>query len=283
MEARMKKGFFSPKRFSQLLLRDFTSGYRAILISMAAGAGGILLIAVLTALGNALSGNWQAPNAEFYFGLFTNVLFFGGFIISSLAFKEAHQGGSGIFYMTIPSSTFEKFLSKLLVTSLGFAVGTLVLITATAAVSEGVVRLIFGSGFGFFNPFSRVVLELVGIYLITQSVFLMGSLWFKKLAYVKTALWIVIFGVVTLIVAAAAARILLADDLRWDGIHFGGNTTGEAFLNWSEETVMKSFGPGTRGAQGLEAFKIAGKILFIGVLAPVCWLASYFRLGEIEV
>ncbi len=283
MEARMKKGFFSPKRFSQLLLRDFTSGYRATLISMAAVAGGILLIAVLTALGNALTGNWQAPNAELYFGMFTNVLFFGGFIISSLAFKEAHRGGSGIFYLTIPSSTFEKFASKLLVTSLGFAAGTLVLITATSAVSEGVVRLVFGSGFGFFNPFSRIVLECVGIYLVAQSVFLMGSLFFKKLAFVKTVLWFVIFGVVTLIVVWIAARIFMPDNFTWDGMHFGGNQSGEAFFKWSEESIMQAFGRGTRGARGLEAFKLAAKILFYGAMAPVCWLASYFRLGEIEV
>jgi hypothetical protein len=283
METRMNKGFFSPKRFAQLLFRDFTAGYRGTLIAMAALAGCVILIAVLTALGKALTGDGDARSAELYFGFFTQVLFFGGFIVSSLAFKEAHQGGKGIFYMTIPSSTFEKFASKLLVTSLGFAAGTLVFFTAVAAVSEGIVRLVFGFGHGFFNPMTRDVLRCVGGYLIAQSVFLMGSLWFKKLAFVKTSLWIAIFGVAALTVAIVAARIFLADQLDWNSIRIGSRDMRGMNFNWSQERLMQMFGPGTAGWRGLEAFCLTGKILLIGVLAPLCWVASYFKMSEIEV
>jgi hypothetical protein len=283
MEALAKKGFFKPGRFGQLLFRDFTTGYKGTLIAMAAVSGAVLVIAFLSALGNFLTGGNVTPDAELYFGFFTNVLFLGGLIVTSLAFKEAHMNGGGIFYMTIPASRFEKLASKLLVTSIGYSVGVLALMSAVAALSEAVVRICFGLGFGFFNPFALDVLRCIGGYLIAQSLFLLGSLWFKKLAFVKTSLVILIGVIILGIVAAVAARILLADHFSWNSVQVGDRTASGMSLDWSKEYLMGLFGPGTRGGQGLRVFEIAGKIMFCGLLAPVCWLASYFRLGEIEV
>ena len=85
-------------------------------------------------------------------------------------------------------------------TSVGFAAGTLVFMSAAAAASEALDRLLFGVGHGFFNPFTPAVLQAVVRYLVLQSFFLLGSIWFRKLAFVKTVLWIVVFGVALAIV-----------------------------------------------------------------------------------
>lgn len=282
METRMKKGFFKPRRFGQLLLRDLAGGYRGILIAMAAVAGTVIVLSALTMLGQAPAGEIRYNGAlGFHLGFFVQLLFFGGFIVTSLAFREARQNGSAAFYLTLPASLFEKLASKLLVTSVGFALGSLVFYTATAAVSEGINTLIFGTSHGFFNPFDPTVLKAVALYLLAQSVYLLGSIWFKKFAFVKTVLWVSVAAIGIIVVAAVVGRIVLADHFVWNPPGKTGLPRGAWGLNWSDEFFASKFGLGSRGYSGLMTFKTIGEVLFFA-MAPVCWLAAYYRLNEIE-
>jgi len=272
---------FSIRRFGRLLLRELAHGYRGLLIAMAAVAGGVIAISAIGALAASAGG---APvgtvSGDGYFGFFQSLLFLGGFIVTSLAFREVWQNGSGLAYLMLPGSLFEKFLVKLLMTSVGFAAGTLVFMSATAAASEALDRLLFGVGHGFFNPATPVVLQAVVRYLVLQSFFLLGSIWFRKLAFVKTALSIVVFGIALAIVSTIALRIGLAS-------HFAlGPGRGMRLGGWAFDLngrgLQDLFKPGARGYQGAMAFKIAAEALFIA-LAPASWVAAYFRLGEAEV
>ncbi len=220
--------------------------------------------------------------SAFHVSFYIQLLFIGGFISTSFAFREVRQNGAGIFYITLPASQFEKFASKLLVTSVGYALGSLVFYTATAAASEGINHLIFGAGNGFFNPFGLTVLRAVGIYLLAQSIFLLGSIWFKKLAFVRTVLWLSLFAFAAVLVAAVAARIILADHFVMSAAQAGSAKVGGLTLNWSKDFLMSAFGPGSPGYPGLLVFKTIAQVLLVA-LAPVCWLATYFRLRETEV
>ena len=272
MEMQMKTSFFSPRRFGQLLLRDLAGGYRSILIAMATVAGVVLIVSALTVLGSG-------GDASFHLGFFVQTLFFGGFIVTSLAFREVRQNGGGIFYLTIPASTFEKLASKLVVNSVGYSLGLLVFYTALASASEGILRLVFGRGNAFFNPFDPMVLKAVALYLVTQSVYLLGSIWFRKLAFVKTALWLGVFIIGVAIVAAGAVRIIWAD-------HFVLGRLGSDAMRFGKYSMVLPpdiFSAGSPEWNGLLRFKLAAEILLYGALAPVCWLASFFKLSEIEV
>jgi len=262
---------FKPRRFAQLVLRDLASGYRSMLVAMAAVAGTVIMISALTVLGlktaGSVTGVWN-----FHTNLFNNLLFLGGFIVTSLAFREARQNGGGIFYLTLPASSLEKFASKLLTTSVGYALGSTVFYTAVAAASEGINRLIFGFGNPFFNPFDLRVLEAIGYYLVAQSVFLLGSVWWRKTAFLKTwgSLMAVAFGVA--LVGWVAIRIAFARYLHGPEVDLG--------------TI-----PGL-GALMLQAQSGHGllvdigrvlRIVFLAGTAPVCWLIGWLRLREIEV
>jgi hypothetical protein len=280
MEKQATMGFWSPRRFGQLLLREAVSGYRGLLIAMAAVGGALILITALTAIGFAMSGRGPGSD-DFYVSFFNNLLFLGGFIVTSLAFREVWQNSGGIFYLTIPGSIFEKFTSKLIVTSIGYAVGSAIFFTAAAAIAEGVSILIAGSGHGFFNPLDYDVLRSIVIYLVVQSVFLLGSIWFRKGAFLRTVLWIAIFGIAAGIVAAVVARFALADHFVWQvagaGPRFGGWN-----LDIGSAQLQRLIAPGTRGYAGLMVFETISRVGF-WLLAPVMWVAAYFRLGEAEV
>jgi hypothetical protein len=273
MEAKIKNGFFSTRRLGRLLLRELAGSYRSLLIAMGAVGGAVILISALTVLGltRATGG---AVETGFYLGYFTNLLFLGGFIVTSLSFREVWTTGGGIFYLALPGSTFEKFLSKLLITSVGFAVGSAVFMGITAVVSQAVNSLLFGVAFGFGNigPQLLQALKMMGIYAITQSVFLLGSIWFHKTAFLRTALWIVICGVGLGLIALLAARLIIPSIV---------NIHGGMSINFDTRQLGATFS-GARVQNLLETAKTVACVLFYAS-APVCWLATYFRLGEAEV
>jgi hypothetical protein len=262
---------FKPRRFAQLLLRDLAGGYRSLLVAMAAVAGTVILVSALTVLGQRLSGQ-RVGAGNFHLNMFTNLLFLGGFIVSSLAFREIRQNGGGIFYLTLPASSLEKFASKLLATSVGYALGSVVFYTAAAAASEGINRLIFGFGSDFFNPFRTEVLQALGWYCIAQSVFLLGSIWWRKLAFLKTVLSIqaVVAGVA--LVMGIAARIVFHEYFRGWELDLGRAPGWDALMR---ETGL-GIGPLVEIGRVLS-------IVFAAGTAPVCWLIGWLRLRDIEV
>jgi hypothetical protein len=282
MSTQARMGSFSTRRFGQLLLREAVGGYRSLLIAMAAVGGSILLVSLLTALGIRVSGvNMQGGSGEYYGSFFANLLFIGGFVVTSIAFREVYHNGSGIFYLTLPGSVFEKYLSKLLMTALGYAVGVTVFFTAVAAATEGITLAAFGVGHGFFNPFTLDTLTTIGVYMAAQSVFLLGSIWFRKAAFISTVLWIVIFVIAAAIITAVVARFVIGPHLVYRAAPVGEIARGWS-LDMNPESMQALFGPGTRGEAGLRVFGVIGKVLLY-LAAPVFWVAGYFRLREVEV
>jgi len=267
MEARKKKisDIISMRRLGLLLRRDFSAGYKSVFIAMAAVGGFVILVSVLSALGRELG----PIHDQMYFPL----LFLGGYIVTSLIFKELHLNGQSVFYLTLPGSSLEKFLSKLLVSSLGYAFGSLFFYTAVSSAAEGINRLIFGYGHPFFNPFTREVLLFVAVYLVTQAVFLVGSVYFRKLAFIKTNLYLWLFGIVLTILVAVVAWIIFRDYAVGPRIEL--------------EPYMEELG--RRGEMQsvllplAEKFLQVAKVLFWGAAAPVCWIISFLRLRETEV
>jgi len=269
MEKRVKQGtgFFNPRRFLLLLRRDFSNGYRSVLIAMAT----VSIIIILTSAFSVMLGG----SGEFHTARFTGLLFIGGYIVSSLAFRELHQPDRSYFYCTLPGSLVEKFSSKLLVTSLGYALGTLIFYTILGAASEGINRLIFGHGNYFFNPLDMNILLMATAYLVTQSVFLTGSVYFRKLAFLKTTLTVNVAAIVFALIIALTFYLIFREH-----IHPGGlDPRIQAILNKLGHTGQIEAELGNF----VSAFLSLLKILFWYVLAPVCWLISYFRLSETEV
>jgi hypothetical protein len=270
MSDRTIESVFNPRRLFLLLRRDFVNGYRGLLIAMAAVGGTILVISILSMIGGR--------QREFYTPFFVQMLFLAGFIYTSLAFKEMHQNASGSFYLTLPGTTLEKLASKLLSTSLGFAIGAVIYMTVVSAVSELVVRAIFGTGHDFFNPLSRDVLLSVAVYLVMQSIFLLGSVWFKKLAFLKTSLAMFVLFTALAIFAGVLMRLLFGEYFR------GSELTPQA-----QAAITRYFTMTFPTEEAARLYMANGtiplilKILFWGVMAPVCWVISYLRLSETEV
>jgi len=261
----MERRRFSWQRLGLLLRRDLESGYQSTGIAMAAVGGFFLIVGVLAGFN---------PNpGGVYRGLYTGLLFLGGFIVTSMAFHEVRLNAQGIHYLSLPGSTLEKFLSKLLVTAVGYGVGTLVFCTAVAALTEGINRLAFGHAHPFFNPFALNNLRLLPAYLISQSVFLLGSIYFRKLHFVKTALSLVLLALGLMVIGTTFARLVFKEYFNGPILNFGPNLEE---LSRSGE-LQSVLGPLA------QRFQVALRIVLVSALAPVCWVVSYLRLRESEV
>jgi hypothetical protein len=103
-------------------------------------------------------------------------------------------------------------------------------------------------------------------------VFLLGSIWFHKTAFVRTVLWLVIFAVGLGIVALVTARIAIPSlALGHGGVSL--DMSSDAF-----QQVLRT----ERVTKTLEAARTVACVL-VYASAPACWLAGYFRLAEAEV
>jgi hypothetical protein len=267
MEARLKNlsDTFSIRRLGRLLRRDFSAGYKSVFIAMAAVGGFVILVSVLSVLGRA--------GGPIHGTLYFPLLFIGGFIATSMIFKEVHLNGQSVFYLTLPGSSLEKFLSKLLVSSLGYAFGSLFFYTAVSSAAEGINRLIFGHGHAFFNPFTREIMLLIAVYLVTQAVFLVGSVYFRKLAFIKTNLYLWLFGIVLTFLVAVIGWFIFRDYAVGPRIELEPYMQ-ELGRSGEMEAVLRPVA---------EKFLKVAKVLFWGAGAPVCWIISYLRLRETEV
>ncbi len=253
------------RRLGLLLRRDFSSGYKTVLIAMLAVGGFVLLVSVLS--------TFSGEGGPIHTMLYIQLLFIGGLIVTSLTFRELHLNGQSVFYLTLPGSSLEKFLSKLLVTSVGYAFGSLFFYTAVSSAAEGINRAIFGYGHAFLNPFQREIMMAIAVYLICQAVFLVGSIYFRKLAFVKTALYLVLFSIFVSVLVGVTGYIIFRDYAD------GGNINLEPYMN----ELGRSGALQTMIGPLAERFWVAAKALFFSAVAPVCWIISYLRLREKEV
>jgi hypothetical protein len=261
---------FAPRRLFLLLKRDLVNGYRGLLITIAAVGGTMIVISFLTALCGARGADIYTP---YYYGF----LVLGGLIYTSVVFKEMHQVGTGPFYLTLPGSRLEKFASKLLVSSVGFAAGTIIFIAVAAGISELLNRAVFGARNIMFNPLGEEVLMGAAVYIVCQAAYLLGSVWFRKLAFLKTALTISVLSIFLMLFAGLVFRLVFSD------YFMGWNMTsaGEAFLNRWFETKFPS-GQAVLLWAGSNWLAITLKVLWWGCAAPVCWVIAFIRLGETE-
>ncbi|MEA1911642.1 MAG: hypothetical protein U9N32_08215 [Spirochaetota bacterium] len=253
----------SPRRLISLLKRDILSNINTTLITLGAVTALIYLISAITAYN-------RAPYTQLYFTLFTNLLFVGGFIVTSMIFKEMHRKETAQNYLLIPASNFEKFFSRLLISTIGFALITLIGITAISYLSEGVNTLIFKRHNDFFNPFSKIVWTLMAHYLVAQSIFFLGAVYFRKYHFIKTINIIFLIQLSITIIAALFVRIVYFD--LFDGFFSIGDTS--LFIKW--EALPLNAGSFTNLIKTL-------KILYWLVPAPLFWTISYFRIKEVEV
>ncbi len=248
-------------RIFYLIRNEIASNYKKIFTVFGAVAGILFL--------NSIS-RFYKPSANTSGGWFGIILIIGGLIYTSNIFKDLHHPQKGIHYLMQPASITEKFLAKLLMVSAGYSLTVIVFMFLFSAMMSGLSLIFFGYGQTLFNPFTNDVGWMILNYIIIQSVFLLGSVYFKRSAFFKTILAIFIFIILIGLTGIFFIRIVYHD-------FFGKFITGgNMSLNFPEITgyfndIILKYLPGIV------------KILYWFVMAPFFWIVTFFRLKETEV
>lgn len=257
----------SPRRVGILMRHDIVTQSKNILTGFATLAG---VVIALFLIASASGGG-----AEFHASLFMNILVIGGFVVSSTAFSELNDQKTGIHYLMLPGSTLEKYVAKLLLTSIGWTVSVLVLYILATVVGTLLGGLFFATTPGVFLPASRTIWTTIASYLVAQSIFLFGSIYFRKVAFLKTALTAIVVAFSLGIVFVLAARLIFAPV-------FTGFFEMAPQYTGSNPMVALNL-DSARGQALVRGLEAAGDVLTWIVTPIFFWVAGVLRLRETEV
>ena len=194
---------------------------------------------------------------EHYAG-FTFTLLIGGFILSSMAFRDLHNNLKRYTYLTLPASTVEKFISMWLLTSVGWILLYLVFFTIYVPFANSIGQIVFHDlTFLPFNPFGQPVIKAIRFYFVLQGIFLAGAVHFKGYPFPKTLLALVLFGAVCSVIFYLIMKDMFEMELNSDLTVF------------MDKPVYKLY--------------TALQWMFWWLLAPLCWVITYLGLKEQEV
>jgi hypothetical protein len=245
-----------------LLQRHALRMHQNRLLVVAAAAGLlVLLLLSLSAAGHAGDRVHQR--------LYPLMLFATGFILTGQAFRELRDPQSAMAWMLLPAGTFEKWFSRLFLTGAGYAVAFTMAWCLITVLADIINRSLFSLACPWFWPFQPMVVVSIGLYTVLQSLFFVGAIYFRRLAFIKTMLFLMLLGLALVVFGLVGFKAILGSDMMGladkGGIHVGRDLA----LLWNDDVETRL----------LWIWRIA----FWGLLAPCCWAISYLRLKEFEV
>ena len=251
---------FTLPRFFNLFRAESLSGYKMTIIISSVVFAFLLLIATILASDH--------DSKDFHQIWFSIVLLGGGFYFTSTSFQELNRKEQRMSYLLTPASIFEKFSKKLLITTVGYVVGVTFLYWIFSGVTEAISERYFNYSFTAFNPFDDFFAFIIKLYLVIQSVFLLGAVTFNRFSFFKTLFSLVLLEIGLSLMAWLMIRIVFAEYFESFFVPIDNMSAmpSYTFLNFIEFTVWPLI-----------------QNIFWFLLAPVLWVVTYFKLKEREV
>lgn len=272
---------FNIRRLGLLVVKHWLENKRRYLIGATAYIGILLVIFVVTYKSNELQrvDDWIEFRGEVQFPVYIWCLLVGGIIYAGLMFTDYNRKESGIFNLLLPGSSLEKALVMLV---FGVILFWLVF-TAGFFLVDFLTWITFGkeNGFKLFNPFSNIKYNGIGIfgilaaYTFLQTLFLLGSIYFRRFSFFKTAI------IVTILFMSFLAFVLKADDVLPSGTNYDLlNIWNEDYQwggEWENFTTIKHVTASLSSVETILVYS-AGVLAFAGF-----WWVITLRIKEKEI
>ena len=126
-------------------------------------------------------------------GVFLIGLFLSGGLFTNTMFKEFSSKSEGIWLLNMPATSFEKVLSAVLLSSLGF----LMVYVCLFLMVDGLYLMLTQQDRSAFDLFRNGFHEFIFVYLIFNGLVLLGRVTFVKYSLLKTMV-LIIGGVILL-------------------------------------------------------------------------------------
>lgn len=257
---------FSLNRLGLLIRRQWAERSRLYILMMAAIAGLLAVAFFLWGLTNQ-DRIWIEGS---YIFLFVG-LFLGGTIMAAMTFSDLSQRTTGIYYLGVPATHGEKLLCGILYSQVFFNAAYLVIFFVLRAAAFAIYRVIphlvlehTPDGQGI----HEVVQYMVIVFAAVQTLFLLGSVYFERFAFVKTIVSTVLVIVGIVLFAVYVIHPIIGD------LHPAGDL--------GVFRVDKNDGSQYVYTLPLGVSRVIW-FLFKYIWAPVFWVTAYFRLKEKEL
>jgi hypothetical protein len=259
------KGFDAQRCF--LLIRNELFLGRGKFLIFAAVVWGVLLLNLVIRMNVPQNATILGPS----YGIF---IFISGLIIFDKTFKDLHHENKSAAWLTLPASLFEKYVSGLLFSITLSVAGIIILFSLFYIISEGILLMLFGS-FNtaiHFDMLNKDIILRTARCIILMSPFQLGYIYFRKNAYGKTFLSLIVY------LAALSAIFIVTQKIFFPDVFHGVlsvNFPPQPVPNISiENNALAKFG---------EILKWSAGKFFWFLLAPLCWVTGYIRLKEKEI
>ncbi|MDN5214316.1 hypothetical protein QQ020_19715 [Fulvivirgaceae bacterium BMA12] len=258
--------YFDIKRFGYLLKKEVFSNLKLFIIALGAMSGILLIIFLVDII------DWE-NDGYLNRSLWNNHMFFFippyliiGVLFTSLAYKDLLQVNKAYAYLTLPVSNFERALSMLLMTTVIYTIFFIVYYMVFSTLLNGLGMIITAREFGWFDVTAEPVVMAIKLYLVIQSIFLLGAAAFKKFPFLFTLLTIFLAAVALIILTVTLANFMFSEffhtDNRIDVPDFISKDL-QNFIEYDLPVILEN--------------------VFWYVLAPVCWVITYLKLKEREI
>ncbi len=248
---------FSFRRLYLLLRRQILSNSRNWLIAFGGMAGMLLVISVMIAYFNPVGLVALLP-------LYFTGLFVGGYIFTSNVFGEMQQPQRSHQYLTLPVSSTERLVAAWILSAIVFPFLAWVAMEVIGWMGNVIMQIIADQ-----SPFKTTVTSgswtAIKVYMVTQSVFLLGAAYFRKHNFIKTILALFVFSVIVQAVMGLSAWLIFNPF----------DQTGGVTLGPGDVPHMETF--------FMETVPRMAKITFWYLTAPFFLLVAWFRIKEREV
>ncbi len=254
----IKNSYFNINRIGYLLIRQLRFSLQTLSIGFGAMAGFIVFVLSMKAIfGQIVLGN------DTFYGLVMPFFFIGGYVFTSNIFSELRTSQRGYLYLTLPASTLEKLIVSWFITSVLYVAASIVVIFSINIILKSVVAIFSANQVPIINLFSPSVLIMFAVYIVTQSVFLLGAIYFRRVNFFKTLLSLFVIIIVIAMYTSLTARLIVFHNFQ--SIHFDNNMP-ENWQNFFENI-----------------FAPVINAMFWYCFAPFFLIVSYFSLKERQV
>jgi hypothetical protein len=258
-----------PQRVWLLIRNDITTNVKNLAIAFGAAAGMITVLNVLTSIGY-IDPDRVGVGRVFHVPMFSIFLIVGGCIASSLIFSEVHDDRRGLNYFTLPASLLEKYVARLLQTAILWPAAVIAAYSVTSLIGAGIAQLLFGESHGFYFPVFISDWDIVLSYICAHVVFVFGSIFFKKSAFIKT-----VFAVVV-VAFSAALYVMIVGRIAFNA-EFARFFPTEAEMDRLTEMLNLAIGAHE------QLFRVIGDIFSYAAVPVFFLVVGFVRLRETEV